>query len=1585
MFTGQGSQSIYSGMEIYKSNVSFKRYMDECDAIFEKYIDKSIIKIINGDYDDSELLINKTVYTQPVLFSIEYSMAKMLMEWGCYPSILIGHSVGEIVAACISGLFSLSDAIKLVAHRGLQMQSVTKDGSMLAVQASREKVNGFLEAYSDLDFASFNGPQQCVVSGSAYEIAQLVEELTASGIINKRLPVSHAFHSSHMEDTFPQFRKLLEEIEFNQPEIPFISNITGDIAKYGEVSVPEYWLQHMRQPVDFLSGMERIASRGAHTFIELGPNPHLIGLGKRCVVASEHLWIPCLDAKQSEIDTLENAVKGIYESGVDLDWFSVHGLEKDQCCQLPLYPFEKKRYWLPKSTRQSTENSHPLLGSVEKVSEKEWRFEAHISSNSPAYLADHIIKDKIIFPGAGYMEIALALQDSIFGHTNYLIKDFFIKEPLFLEGNSSTKIITTVVANEDGEYDVTIESSSGSNPNDVNLRSHVTCLLSPKHESLEEFARDTFEPDLYKEYSNATNFRSEEMYEGLYALGLMYGAQFRKVSYCERTSKTSVYGKIASHESSVGEILNPTLLDAVLHTMGALDYGKTLLPVGFEKFQLFKKPRGRLESEVRLIESTNSDKYDICADIAMYSEGSLVFAAHGLGLKEVKDSKRKPESSFIHQLSWKKSNLNLDDFHESYAVLVSVASKLDASNISQLFPTNLSSVQTIEQLPSYLKEHPECSKLVLLWGNEDNNDALSSLSSTRFQFESLLNLINILESDFYNRDIQILFVTQGAQVLPMDRVIERDISNLLQSTIWGFNNVLNNEHSRFNSKCIDLPIAVAEEKLNNTIVQEIFLCSDINERQVSYRGGDRYVRRIHKADLNFTENFELTVQEYGTLSGVAKEDCDVSVPKGDEIKVKVKAAGVNFKDVLNTLGMLKQHAEDNGQIYEPLPLGFECAGIVVAAGESAEFNVGDEVIISQVGCMKRYLTTSSKVAVRKPANISFEEAASIPTAFITSYYSLYELAGLKQDDKVLIHAAAGGVGQAAVQLAKRVGAEIYATASDSKRTHLHSQDINYIYDSRSLGFENQIKRDTNNNGVDVVLNSLNKDFIPASIDTLSKNGRFVEIGKIGVWSSEEVKDRREDVDYFNFDLSEMPKNKLDDINKNILQNIVTWVESGEIKPLPISVYPLDNIEEAFGVLSRGQNIGKVVLQFDSFEESQRLPTAKINEDTQYLITGGAGALGKIAAKWLSKQGASNIVLVNRNIPDTETQSLIKEEIGSTNISFVSCDISEHQSVRSLIESLNEKGRVAGIIHAAGVLSDAPILRQSWQDFRTVFDAKVLGTWWLSSVCDELNIDLDFFIGYSSIASVIGSVSQSNYAAANAFIDTLMLWRSKNDKHGLSVNWGPWADVGMAANLTQHQIRSIEEKGVTYIQVDKGIASLESMLGAGISQGLVGDYNWNKYLSSVSSGNNLFDAVNITVEVSDQSFNIGEFSEMSVVEKEQYILDSIRIVVAKILQFESIEQIPVNARFSDLGLDSLVAVELRNSLENTFQLAFPSSLVFDYPSLPKLTEYILSKLDGDSPSNSEESDTFENTDTGSIVGSRVSKLFKSLSFKNTAGR
>lgn len=838
---------------------------------------------------------------------------------------------------------------------------------------------------------------------------------------------------------------------------------------------------------------------------------------------------------------------------------------------------------------------------------------------------------------------------------------------------------------------------------------------------------------------------------------------------------------------------------------------------------------------------------------------------------------------------------------------------------------------------------PTVQGVVHLW-SLDASEILSVTdleNTSKICCGSTLHLVQELVNH-YTETPGLWLVTQGAQV-----VNGYPVEQVAQSPLWGMGKVVALEHPELKCVRVDLdPIVTGNDA--QILFEEIIssLSAESTEDQVAFRGRARYVPRLvhHRQsqktlgqtqlDIPKNQPFRLEISSQGSLDNLKLQVTTRQKPKAGEIEIRVRTVGLNFLDVLNVLGIAPVQ----------LPLGHECVGEVVALGEGVEgFEPGELVVALASGSFSQYVTVDANLVIPKPAALTFEEAATIPEAFFTAYWCLHHVAKISAGDRVLIHAAARGVGQAAVQLAIEAGAEVFATASPSKWQVLKSQGVKYIMNSRTLDFAEQVMAYTNGQGVDIVLNCLTGEgFVERSLAVVSAKGRFVELAKLDIWNWEQVARVRPDVQYFTIDMvpvcQEQPA-----LVQSMLRQLIQRVENGVLLPLPQTVFPLQDAVSAFRYMQQAKHIGKIVIKFpDKIGTQERLT---FRSDGTYLITGGLGGLGLLVAQWLVERGAKHLVLVSRSgLNPSASEQLEKLEQAGACVKVAQADVSDSKQLNRVWSEIEGTlPPLRGIIHAAGILDDGVLLQQNWQRFDRVLAPKVQGAWNLHTLTQ--NKSLDFFVLFSSSTSLLGNAGQANHAAANAFLDALASNRRMLGLPGLSINWGTWAEVGAAARMGL--VEQLSLKGEESISPQQGLQVLEHLLLNPPVQVGVMSVNWSRFLQQRSVLSPFFnDFLETSFEQSEQQTELEFRKQLETVpalERKELLVAYLKSQVAQVLGWHSSNPLDFTQGFFSLGMDSLTSIELRSSLQSSLGCSLPSTIAFDYPTVEALVNYLLEKV------------------------------------------
>ncbi len=1179
-------------------------------------------------------------------------------------------------------------------------------------------------------------------------------------------------------------------------------------------------------------------------------------------------------SSQSNWKDILQTLSQLYLNGIQIDWKAYDKPYNRKKVSLPNYPFQREKYWVDALKKHKKRilppEDHPLFGELIHSPSKEKLFKNEIDLDSLAYLKDHKVFESVLFPAAGFAELMHAVGSKLFQGQLFTINNLIIEQPLALDNKKAVPIELLAIPNEGG-YSASVYSIA-----EQTWILHAKCDLSASKSI----------PTLQLEWEHLRcacqkSIDINTLYHQFDALGLHYGKQFRTLRKLW-TDHNEFIAELEGEDSTA-------LIDGGFQALAALmnEGAGAYLPYSMDQICCYSKIGTSIRIQGKVTQVTEDST---TAQIGIFSnDGKPLMKIEGFHARKtdqahlqqmlVKKQTGVEAASWFYQTSWLPKPLEkIGEPLKGHWLIVSQDEKgVEGIQYKIVKP---------EQAVTEIEANSPGGVLWFATGEDSLKHAL--------EFVQALVKLETRPS--------LYFITHGIQPV-------RPITNLEITPFNGFYRTLRLEMPALDCRHIDLGP-------NEKLPQEELLAADL-EGQVAYNLGIRYVPRLlsavnakrsgKKLITPMAECFQLETSPTGSFENLylrPKNEIPTIGPR--EIAVEVKAASLNFRDVLIAMGF---------QVGQPGPLGGECSGTVTRIGhEVTEFKQGDRVV--GFGFFASPITVPAEFFTLIPPKLNFTEAAAIPIVFSTAYEALIHLAKIKPGDKILIHAAAGGVGLAAIQIAQQAGADIYATASSqAKHAYLRSLGIKHIYNSRTLDYAEEILRDTQGQGVDIVLNSLSGEgFIEKTVSICHQGARFVEIGKRKIWSKESMQAVRPDIDYFILAIDDMLVHQPQEVQK-LLQTIMAHFTEGKFKALPSTCFPITDAESAFEYLQRAKNIGKVVL---TFPESRKL---KIDPAGSYLITGGMGGLGLKVAEWLVTQGAKHLILAGRrNSP--------KIEIPNATVETVSIDIAQKPAVDALMQKFgSEWPELKGIIHAAGVLDDGLLASQDWNKFEKVFAPKVQGSWNLHEA--SLTKPLDFLVLFSSVASSIGSPGQINYASANAYMEAIAQFRHDKGLPALAISWGPWTEVGLAAGLTERHRAS----GFTAFKPNEGIKAFESALREITSPHVtVANVDWKlvsykqTYLSEL-----------IGAKSAEEPILLQGLTNTLPSERKNFLINYLQRVVGKILGLSSINP---EIGFFEAGMDSLMTEELQEKLQADIGNLhkFPSTLAFDYPNVKKLSEY-----------------------------------------------
>lgn len=805
---------------------------------------------------------------------------------------------------------------------------------------------------------------------------------------------------------------------------------------------------------------------------------------------------------------------------------------------------------------------------------------------------------------------------------------------------------------------------------------------------------------------------------------------------------------------------------------------------------------------------------------------------------------------------------------------------------------------------------------------------------------------------------QLWLLTSGAasHLLPAPGALQA----IADAALWGFGRTLANESSHARVRLLDVPANITADLLLPAL-----LAADAETEMALDANGQRYVPRLRLLPEQWLANGNAAASAVrlgfdlpGQLRNLRWEARPLPVPASDQLDIAVQATGLNFRDVMYALGLLSDEAIENG--FSGPTLGFEFAGTVRGKGSAVEgdFQPGDRVVGFGPCSFATSLVTNANAVARIPEGMSFEAAATIPSTFFTVYYAVHHLARLEPGEKILIHGAAGGVGIAAIQIAKWCGAEIYATAgSDEKRDFLRLMGVEHIFDSRSLAYADQVMALTNGRGVDVVLNSLAGEAINRNFQVLKPFGRFLELGKRDFYQNTKIGLRpfRNNISYFGIDadqlMSERPA-----LTRRLFAEMMELFAQGILSPLPYHEFDANEVVEAFRYMQQARQIGKVVVTYRNAIEhvvqprAASLPALQLDANASYLVTGGLGGFGLRTAQWLVEKGARHLVLLSRRgAASEEAQPALRawREQG-IEVQAVACDLTDSERLAEVFAGLRAGvNPLRGVVHAATVIDDGLIRNMDQAQLQRVLGPKAQGAETLDALCRDMA--LDFFVMFSSATTLFGNPGQANYVAANYWLEALARQRLANGLPATVVLWGAIDDAGFLARNEDIKQALQGRMGGAALQTREALANLEQMLLNKRSGLGVLELDWkalSRFLPAAQAPKFIELARLHGGDQEDEGADDIQrlLAELDDAQLAETFADMLKQEISEILRLPA-SKLDSQRPLQELGLDSLMSVELVVAVEERFGIRLPVMELSESSSIDKLTLRIIDLLRG----------------------------------------
>ncbi|WP_052809302.1 SDR family NAD(P)-dependent oxidoreductase, partial [Streptomonospora alba] len=1551
VFPGQGAQWAEMGLRLLEDSPVFRERIMACEQALAPHVGFSVSGVLRGVHGAPPL--ERVDVLQPVLWAVMVALAELWTAAGVRPDAVVGHSQGEIAAACVCGALSLEDGARVVTARSRLSIPLIETGGLLAVPVPAEEAAARIRPWGGrLSVGALNSPESVVISGRQAALEEVQAEYEQEGVNAHLVASAFASHSPEMEVLRGPIAAELEGLAPRSGSVPFHSTVRGEVVDGAELGA-DYWFANLRHPVLFEPAVRALAEADRCVFVEISPHPVMGPAVARTVESAdtppgaEQRVVATLRRDEGGPERFTAAVAEAYTHGAAPDWDALFAQRARGTVHLPTYAFQRRRYWAGAAGAADPavgvgSEEHVLLGAaVSRAGTRGFLLTGELSLHRMPWLADHALAGEALLPGTALAELALRGGDH--ADCPHLV-ELVMHTPLRLPATGGLHVQVRVDDPvEGGRRAVTVHSRPRpTEPGpcvDDPWTVHAEGLVAPGPRAPGAASAELAGP---WPPPGSETVPVEDAYTALARRGYEYGPAFRGLQAAWRYGDR-LFAEIAlppeRHAEAAACGIHPALLDAALHPLlleaAARDGAEPApqLPYSWEGVALHAE--GATALRVCLTPREEGSFAVEAAD----PMGAPVLTAEALTARPVPASAAGEHSSQpLLRVDW------IPAPAEEAPAPPSGWAALGRRSGTGRPRDGIGHYADFAELSAAVDAGAPVPPVVLY-----RSAPATAGATAHTAVADVLALIRAWLADDRFAAARLAVATTGAVAVDTAPIAgtalgadgpDRCEPDLAASALWGLLRSAQSEHpGRF--ALVDLEPGTGTE--DGTAARVLAAALAAGEDQIALRGGTYHVPRLAAAESARVipppggEPWRLEPAGDGSVRLHAVPNPAATRPLGeDEVRVAVRSAGLNFLDVMLTLGIFPAEYE----------FGTECVGEVVETGRNVtDLAPGDRVMGIMHGAFGTVGVADRRTLAAVPRHWSDTHAAAAPIAYLTAYYALVDLAGVRPGERVLIHAAAGGVGQAALRLAAHLGAEVLTTAGRGKWPVLRDLGVPdaRIADSRALDYETAFGGD---GGADVVLNSLTGPHIDASLRLLASGGRFIEIGKAEVRDADAVAADHPDITYRAFQLGEAGPERI----QQMFLEILRLFDQGVLGHLPAAAWPIGRVHEAFRFLQQGRNVGKVVLELPSRPD----PGGTV------LITGGTGRLGALTARHLVRNhGARRLLLVSRRGTDAPGSRELAEDLRGlgAEVDIRACDAADRAALAEVIGDVPADRPLTAVVHAAGVLDDAPVTDLTPERAAPVLAAKADAAWNLHELTRDL--PLAAFVLYSSAAGVLGAFGQAAYAAANTCLDALAAHRRSRGLPATSLSWGLWADRSeLTAGLAEADLARMRRQGLAgALETDQALELLDTALTTGEAH-LVAvpvDVAGLREQAHATGGVAPMFRGMVRSPRRGTAAPGGEtpaparglprdFASRSASERTRILLELVCGLAAEVLGHAD-AAVGAERSFLELGLDSLTAVELRNRVAAAVGMPLPAGVVFNRSTPRALAVHLRGMLEG----------------------------------------